>query len=444
MKHLYIFLAFISFNLTNAFAQDYSSQLTMGDTPQMNMLNPGYMPSSPFLALPIPILGNINIKISNSFSTQEIIEGNMLMFNKMPRDASLQFGVDADLINLGFRLGSKNFITVSAGIRSKGNLIYPVEIFDFIQNNPLDRTEPFNVDLHSAASSYAEASFGYTHSIDKRWSVGVKLKYLSGLASARTNQTSLHIAKSINAYTIQGDVNMSLGGYSIAEEAFDMLSNNGIAVDLGVHFISYDKRWTAGASILDVGHINWNNGAMLKSANPYNVYDFEGLGNLQEVLDDSFFLVSEKIVDDLLEAIELDTISSSFRESIPMTIHLGGSYALDTKGRHSLTANYLYYFNPSMVDDYSITGGYTYSSASRKFRLISSVTHRRFAPISLGFGLVTSSSRLQFFVMNEVNVLGYYSLDYASGLNFRMGMNILLGRQKSNYYNYRHHNTIYN
>ena len=119
MRKIYILFAIVLMAISNVTAQDYSSQLTMGDTPQMNMLNPGYMPSSPFLTLPVPILGNLNLRVSNSFAVADVVENNKILLDKIPNDASFKFGLDLDIINLGFRVTPKDFVTVSMGIRAK-------------------------------------------------------------------------------------------------------------------------------------------------------------------------------------------------------------------------------------------------------------------------------------------------------------------------------------
>lgn len=410
-------------------AQDYSSQLTLGDISQMNMLNPGYMPTSPFLNLPIPVLGNTNIQISNSFSLADIVVDNRVMLNRIPNNASFRFAVDMDFLNFGFKVAPLDFVTVSVGARTTGSIIYPVGAFDLIQNNSLDRTDPFDIRTNSSASSFVEYVVGYTRTIDKNWSVGTKVKYLSGMASAHTNKSNFKVDKSIDSYTIKGDVDMYIGGYDINSEALNVTSNGGMAVDLGVYYISYDKRWSASASVLDMGYINWKDGSRIKSVDPNQAYLFDGLGSLDDLLDGGSSSILGKITDELLDAVALDTTSYSFKESMPVTIHLGGSYAVDRAGQHTVTGNYLQYIKSNTINDYSLTAGYTYASKNKRFRAITSLIRRRSTPFSIGFGLVASSQKFQFFIMNEINVKGHFAVDRLAGVNFRMGMNILLGQK---------------
>ena len=433
MRNIYIIITLALFSVCSLKAQDYSTILTAGDTPQANMLNPGYMPNTSFVG--VPLFGNLALKVTNSFSLNDVVKNKKILLSNIPDDSHINVGFNLDVINFGVKFKEKNLITFSTSAKANGDIMYPTGIFNFIQDNSINKTDSYDVNFRSAAVAWGEVALGYTRVIDDNWSVGGKIKHLVGIVGGNSNKTNLQMEKTaIDSYTIKGDVNILLGGYDaisgdIATD--DIMNNRGWAFDLGVYYKSNDNRWSAGLSVQDIGYIKWNSGSQIISSNPSKSYTFSGFEDLETVLDGGDLTSAmDDMVDSMMTVLELDTINVRFKKMVPTTIHIGGKYDIDPKGRHTVSGNFLAKISNGSLYDYSTTVGYTYSSKSKNFRFMGSLINRKYDPISLGLGILGESKGFQFYMMSESSLMGIANLANMRNFGFRLGMNILIGKDK--------------
>ena len=433
MKKIYIIIALILFSVLTLKAQDYSTMITAGDTPQANMLNPGYLPKSSFIG--VPLLGNMAFKITNSFSLSDVVHNKTIKLSNIPDDSHVNMGLNLDVISFGIKFREKNMITFSNSVKVDMDIMYPTGIFDFMQNNPIGATNSYDVNFKSNITAWNETAIGYTRQIDDNWSAGVKVKYLIGLVGGNSNSTNLQVDKTaIDSYTVKGDVDILVGGYDIINQEMDvddMMHNRGWGFDFGAHYQADDNRWSAGVSVLDLGYIKWSNATQIKSVDPTKSYTFTGLDDLESVLDGGDLTTAmDDVIDSMLNVLELDTICADYKKATPTTIHIGGRYDIDQKGRHSVSGNFLAKISNSSLYDYSVTAGYTYSSRSKNFKLMGSLINRKYDPISLGLGIMGCSRGFQFYMMTETSMSGFGGIDRMQNMGLRLGMNILIGKYR--------------
>ena len=433
MKKLYIIIALSVMSVLTLKAQDYSTILTAGDSPQANMLNPGYMTNSSFVG--IPLFSNLAFKVTNSFSLNDIVKNKKIILSNIPDDSHVNLGLNLDVINFGVKFKEKNLITVSTSVKADVDIMYPTGIFNFIQDNSITQSNSYDVNFKSAATVWGEVALGYTRVIDDNWSVGGKVKHLVGVVGGSSNKTNLQIDKtSIDSYTIKSDIDVLIGGYDINGGDFyydDIINNRGWAFDIGVHYKSNDNRWSAGFSVLDIGYIKWNTGSQIKSVDSNKSYVFSGFEDLETVLDGGDMTSAvDDLIDSITTVLEFDTTSVKFNKMVPTTIHLGGRYDIDENGRHSVSGNFLAKISNGSLYDYSTTVGYTYSSKSKNFRFMGSLINRKYDPISLGLGILGESNGFQFYMMSETSMAGLVNLANTQNFGFRLGLNILIGKNK--------------
>ena len=59
-----------------------------------------------------------------------------------------------------------------------------------------------------------------------------------------------------------------------------------------------------------------------------------------------------------------------------------------------------------------------------------SLINRKYDPISLGLGILGESKGFQFYMMSESSLMGIANLANMRNFGFRLGMNILIGKDK--------------
>lgn len=432
MKKIYILILLVILFSSGVRAQDYSTLHATRDTPQANLLNPAYLPESSFLT--IPALGNSAFRVTNSFSLDAVIDDRVLDVSEIPDGSELNLGFNLNFINFGIYIDDKSMITFSSGIKTNIDFMYPTGAFDLIVDDEIQELDSFDVDFKSSATVWGEVAVGYTRAINNNWSVGAKLKYLVGVIGGTSNNTKFKIDKTIHDYTIQGDVDVLIGGYDTSTEDMnpeDLASNAGLATDLGVYYRSDDNRYSIGLSVLDLGYINWNSGSHIVSKYPdkvYRVNDFEFIDHI--INNNGLSSLTDKIYDDMLDAIEMDTLNVSFSRMLPTTINLEGSYRIDPLGQHIITGSFLSRIYAGQGYDYCLTAGYSYSPKGKKIRFMGSLANRKHDPLSIGLGLMCASDGFQFYVMSDVSVGTLLNVGTQRGLGLGIGMNILLGRRR--------------
>lgn len=432
MRKNYILILLSIITVLSVNAQDYSTLHMVRDTPQANILNPGYLPQSSFLT--IPVLGDAGFRVMNSFSIYDIVDNRTLDLSEIPDASELNIDFNLNLINFGIYLNDKSMLTFSTSLKTNIDFMYPTGAFDLIVDNPIGRIDSFDVDFKTATTIWGEVAVGYTRAIDNNWSVGVKLKYLVGMFGGTTNNTKFKIDKTATSYSISGDVDIQIGGYDTEKKEIlpeDLLNNRGWAVDFGAYYKADDNRYSIGLSVLDLGYINWTEGSHILSKDPSLSYNFNGFGDIEEVLNGGDLTIfSDQIYSDMMEALEIDTVKMSFVRALPTTIHLSGNYSLDPSGQHTLSGSFLNRIYGSSAYDYSLTAGYSYSSKSKRFRLMSSLTNRKHDPLSLGLGMMCSSSGFQFYLMGDMSIARLVNIGKQRSIGLNIGMNILLGRRR--------------
>lgn len=424
MKYIYILIVILF--ASGAKAQDYNIMHVPRDTPQANLLNPAYLPESSFLT--IPVLGATAFRVTNSFSLYDIIDNRTLHLPKVPDGSELNLGFNLNFVNIGLYIDDETMITFSAGIKTNIDFMYPTGSFDLIVDNPNGNVDSFDVNFKNTTTLWGEIAVGYTRALNNNWSVGVKLKYLMGAIGGTTSNSEFKVNRTISAYTVQGDIDIRIGGYDtnrniVATE--EMISNVGWATDLGVYYKSDDNRYRGGVSILDLGYIKWDNGAHIVSRNPNQTYVFSGFGNVSNGGNLTSF--SNSVYANIIDVIEVDTMKMSFRKMLPTTIHLGGSYNIDPVGQHIVTATLINRIYGSSGHDYSLEIGYAYSPKSKRYRLMSSLTNRKYEPLSIGLGIMRTSESFQLYIMSDASINSIFDFGDQRGIGLNIGMNVLLG-----------------
>lgn len=433
-----IIISLISFLLVFELSAQDHMVVALGDTPQRNQLNPGYMPSSSYVSLPLfgSLGGNIGALNYGSFminnSTGNYIDGKKLI-DRVSGDRPVLGTFSNDIINLGIRIDDKNLVTFGVKVKASVGSNIPTEMLRFMYANPIESTRGFNPKLKTGSTAWAEMAFGYTRIINDNWSVGMKVKLLDGLYSLHSKKTEFQIDKSISDYTVKGDVDLYVGNYNLNDESddFKFSANMGAAFDFGAMYDS-NEGWRVGFSVTDLGFINWresNSSRVHSSLNGGSgTYVFEGVGNVIDV--GNFGDAYSQVWDDLLYTVGVDTVNQKFRTVTPTVINASGEYAFNNEKAHVVSLNALGRFAYRGRFDYNITAGYRYTIPSSRFSAIGTLSTNTVDPMTLGLGVIGRSRGFQFFLTTDYSLTGWGGIRHARSFSVKYGFNFFFGKFK--------------
>lgn len=439
MKKIYLSLLLIAASISG-FSQDHMLY-ALGDNPQLNMVNPAIMPKSSFMS--IPIIGGLGFNMGtslnyNSFLKNGYIDGTKLA-SKTSKNNPLRMGMNLDIMNFGIRFKDNQMITASIRARVVGGTNYPSDIFKMLFDNPISYTGGFDVPLQANFVGWAEVGVGYTREINSEWSVGGKIKFLDGMGMLNTKKTQFDISKTVSQYTIKGDVEIENANVLMFDNANGNTYNRnfvnpGMAVDLGVQYTEPGRKWSVGLSITDLGFISWSPEASSRivSKNPNAVYNFKGLGELESVFaSSSIGDLLDATYDDMLDAIELDTLSGAgITRMTPVTFNLGGNYNFNNN-KHTVSLSMQGIISPKQQLDYNLTAGYRYTIPSGKFSVLGTLSNKRTDPIALGVGIMAQSRGFQFYALTDFSLLAIGGAQNFQSAGLKLGLNVFFNKRNS-------------
>ena len=411
--------------------------MVVGDIPQRNYLNPAFMPRTTYLV--IPFIGGMEIGAESSIGYGDILKDHYIdgqqLVKKTKKNNPLALKANLDFISFGVRFRESNMITFSNRIRVAGGIDYPSDIFRFIFDNPVVSSDIFNIKLNSSVMAWNETAVGYTRQIGRYWSVGVKVKYIAGVAALNTNATSFKIDKTVSDYTIQGDVDIMSGNYNMETSEFgtsSIMKNPGVAFDFGGVYAS-DQGWKVSLAVTDLGFIKWNaeNSSRIISRDLSKKYVFKGLGDLNDVFGSaSLGDMLDSVYHDMMDAIEVDTLTGTgFTTMMPATLHAGGEYDIRGDNIHNVSLNFLGTFAYKQRFNYSITAGYRYTLPNGRFSAMGALTHKRTDPLALGLGVMANTRGFQFYAATNFSVLALPGcLRNMRSFSLNLGMSVFLGK----------------
>jgi hypothetical protein len=260
------------------------------------------------------------------------------------------------------------------------------------------------------ASAYAEAALGYTRIINKSWKVGVRAKYLVGLANAYSDRINVSVATA-DDYTLRLSSD-ALIRTSLFED--NPLGNTGYAFDAGVYYKSPVKGLEFSLSLVDWGYIQWNSGLKTYRSEVRNgMYEFKGITDVANSDMDAILDTLENV----LEFNEIDN-PDAYNSLLLGKIFFGATYDFSKydKVGFLFSTRALQHFSRttfSLMYSRSV-GNWLTIAAGNNF-----MTNKLFNP---GIALHLRAGSFQFYVAGE-NISSFYVKDMSTA-NIQLGINI--------------------
>jgi hypothetical protein len=368
--------------------------------------------------------------------------------NVLEKTNYININLNTEILGFGFRV-KRNYYDIRLTERFSNSIMYSDDLMAFLlklNGQFIGQNAEFN-GTGLNLSYYHELSFGMRREINDHWSTGVRFKYLAGVANISSRKTDISIyTDPYNAYALTVhsnlEINTSIPGISLdkadslqfktkgGQITEDLLGvkNPGCALDLGVQF-SPNKRLLFGASILDLGFIQWrNNTRSYISDNKNHDYTFEGIDIADIIVNDSstFGEQFQNILDSLSGNLGLKTVYGDYTSALTTRINFTFQYNLSNQdhvgvilqntlvNRHlkpAITINYNHEFGKVLT----LMTGYTASK-------------RNVNNLALGFSLKFLG--LQIYALSD-NAYAFYKPTDFRFVNIHFGINFVIGDKRS-------------
>lgn len=347
-------------------AQQVNSLYFMENAPIRQNLNPAFQPTKG-LYVSLPIVGYSHLSMgNNSLRIKDVIynrngqtitflhpDGDINKFyNTLKPTTNIQAEIQTNLVAVGF--SRKNSCWhFSLTEKMEAELGIPKDFFKVsLYGTPDAISNSFDFGrLQSEINVYTEAALGYSKTMDKKWTGGIKLKFLYGTSNMGNRNTMLALNTNSQQMNLEGKGWVHYSGPAIMSNDFkqvtypknasDWLKPSGVggALDVGLQY-DFQEKMRFSAAITDLGFIRWSKN--IQNTNYEVNYSFDGIKQISNSADlHTFFDALDKLV----SGNELvDSLTNAFQEAVTLTPRKK-DYSTATRTKINVGAEYLLYKN---------------------------------------------------------------------------------------------------
>jgi hypothetical protein len=421
----------------------------MVSIPQSNYMNPATLPDAKW-HFGFPGLNSTYLQYSNGgFSLNKIFsamepsgkDSFKLNVNKlldiMSEKNYIALKVENTWLHAGFKFGN-HYFNFNATEKAHLRVSLPKDLFRFLidGNGGANLGETFKFNFKAGGIHYREYGLGYNYSLDKKFNIGGRVKFLQGFNTIDTRKAQLDITTNKEDYSLllkaDLEVNTASAWGTIVDTAegnfepgsFAKTGNRGLGLDLGMSF-QLNDRVSFSASVIDLGFINWQENAVsIKSSDPNATFKFDGI-HISSADTQEFDQYIEEIIDSVLHTFRVDTVQGSFRTALSTEFFLYGSYVLNDHFK----AGALFYgdfynkrFYPGLTLNILWKAGRALS-----INLTNTMYNRSW--LNVGLGVSANAGPVQVYSVMD-NVLAPFAISSLKTLSWRFGTNFTFGREK--------------
>lgn len=270
------------------------------------------------------------------------------LLGNMGSEAFTGFGSAIELFHFGYGFGD-HYIHARMAERVQGGVALPRDLFALaiygnVGDNGFENNTADLSGLRIDATHFREYAIGYNRKLGHKLSVGLTAKYLYGMETIRTAESSLELQTNPSTYEMRtsGQLRLNTSGLGLGENEEDIrddareyvmgLPNRGFGADLGVVYEPIEKlRLEFSAS--DFGFISWKRDvANFGTSNADFVFD--GIDYTDFIFltgsefDDALQEEIDRIADAAEEAFNVDGTFENFRTSMFGYFRYAASYEL--------------------------------------------------------------------------------------------------------------------
>ncbi len=256
-----------------AYSQDNTAVYLMKNNPE----NLAFNPANPIVKrnyINIPVLGNLSVTGSIPFSYNRLFRENddntltvtpRNMYNSLKENSIVSASVNDKILGFGFNV-KKTFLDVSLGFKTDFNMLIPKELIGLVVNGNAyyaDKNETLDFgNMYVNLNSYAELGVGIQQTFGEKLRVGLRPKFLLGLANIETERmnATFYTSPEYDSILVSEDILLKsscLYDYVNNTGIGKFYGNSGFAFDLGITY-QINNQFSIGASVIDLGLIKWN------------------------------------------------------------------------------------------------------------------------------------------------------------------------------------------
>lgn len=464
LRHIFTIGSLCLILISTVTAQKVNNTLYfMQNVPQSNQLNPAIQPECKVF-VGFPALSSIYVNYSNSaFAYDDIIKnGTGIRKDSLVVDVnsfhdalkttnfvSQQF--ELTLFALGIR-AKDYYFTLDVIEKQDARFSFDKEMISFLKNGNYDyRGKTANWGgLGLDANYYHEIALGVSKKINKKWTVGVKGKYLVGVANMHMKESDMSVYTSLSGDEVRLNskhrlrVNIPINQISFDADGYvddikfdgddftkkDFLfntDNRGFAVDLGMTY-AMDKKTTLYASVLDIGSITWKSSGYEFSQDgtfTWQGADWSQSGNSNDPNYREIEDVFEDLTDSIADEFRVNNKIGKYSVALPTKIYLGGTHQIGKKVNLGALSR-------TEIFNGKVQSALSFSANARFFRNFSTSLSYTIANNSynnIGLGLASKLGPFQFYAVTD-NIMAGLNPNKARVANMRFGLNMLFGCRK--------------
>jgi len=444
-------LAAVLAGSASCFGQVEATMPFMSSLPQVTYYNPAFRPAYKF-SFGIPGSSVFMQYSNNGFSYNDLVskENNFLtadldkFYDKLKDENYVNTNVQADLFRVSMKASARMYFTANVSAKLFNRLMLPKDLTGiFINGTSAYVNNTASLSPKIETMGYMEIGLGTSYVVNKKLTVGAKMKVLKGIANATTQKALINLTLSEDyAINASADVDVRTSGihnldsseYELEDNWRDFTKNNGMAIDLGATYRLRD-RLTLGLSIIDLGSITWKNDLYGYSLDPDKAnYTFEGI-DLEEMLNGEG---DASFGDSIAEKFEPEEGRiGSYKTPLPGKVYVSAVYEI----RKTLTAGALFFterfrgrvlpgITASINKEFGRRVGtsLTYTITNNSFNNVGAGISLNFAPIQF---YITGDNLLRapLALMTDKNLNSF--VNSTQYFNLRLGLNFVFGRDKT-------------
>ena len=433
MKRLYGFLIVIALVCSTFIAKAQNDGVAftlMPHIPYNNYLNPGIrVPYTGMFGIGFSNFNlsiyNSSIKYNNIYKTnsngEEVIDGVKFINSLDEKDNYYNFNMSMDLLNIGFRV-NKLFFNIDYRLRVNTEFQFSKDFLGlFVLGNAhyLGRDNACDFNIGVNATAFTEFGIGVQYDVNEHLTVGIRPKFLTGIANVNITNKDTKIYTDPNSYAISADVDLDIQAASILESdashikdltnitdnnngsKIDMKENRGLGVDFGASY-KFNEKWGVSAGVYDLGYIRWTDAKQKKvtktdvTINDALFDDYKDLKTMK--------LDYKSMLDNVIDAVwGNDTLigGNSYKTTLRTRLMLQGYYEINPMVRFTAIGQ-LYSTMSGMKPSFTMAYSGTFIN---HFDLSLSYSLSKYMGNALGFGFGFHAGPFNIFAVSE-NVLG--------------------------------------
>lgn len=441
MKNL-IILSFLSvFTIGTTQAQQDFLMYNMYEVPQSIYSNPSNQFNGQFY-LGLPFLSSNYYSISNSgFAYSDGIrqDGDSLLLDlgslisELEDENFTSFNARIDLFGLGIHLGKRTQLTLNVTENAIFKFNYPKDFVRFVyEGNGAFEDDVANFEnLGLGLFYYREFGVGLSHQLTHKLRLGVRAKYLYGIANIYSEKTDLRLRTDPETFALTGnaDIVIRTSGINSLEgsEVVSGLNNRGLGLDLGGHY-ELNERISFNASVLDLGSISWKDN-IENHVIEEGEYTYSGIALdvfAPQDGDTTGETSFDRVLDSLEQAFDINENEDEYSTPLVPRIYIGANYKFNEK---TVFGGLIQseFFQGNVRPSFTV-------SANRKMTkwitLAASFTAINRSYNNLGFGFSINPGPVQLYVMSD-NILSAFQPQHARHAQVRFGINLIFGSKKT-------------